>query len=179
VGEKTEPGAIRLLRAEINSAGPISSFQEELAPLTLLYARNERGKTTIVENLVACLFRQRKDGLHRTLRRDIIGASRVTVQGISRKPVVLTSLAGRKKLDDLIEDLGWTVPPSLFDLLVVKGAELEVLKQQGGLTRSYLKSLVSRQRLYETLRDRLPGEVKYTALEDGVLTGSRRGSYKS
>jgi hypothetical protein len=180
VRDKSQPGAIRLLRAEISSAGPIGSFQEDLAPLTLLYAHNERGKTTIVENLVACLFRQRKESLHKTLRRDFIGASRVTVEGISKKPVVLTSLAGRKKLDDLIEDLGWSVPPSLFDLLVVKGAELEVLRQQGGLTRSYLKSLVSRQRLYETLRDRLPGEVGYTALEDGVLIARRRiGSYKS
>ena len=52
---------IHLDRVEINSAGPIGSFRAELAPLTVFYARNERGKTTIVENLVACLFQHAAD----------------------------------------------------------------------------------------------------------------------
>ena len=174
-----DSGQIHLHSIEINSAGPIANFQTELSPLTLVYAPNERGKTTIVENLVACLFAQRKDGMQ--LRRDFIGAARVTVRGISKKPVVFSSQAGRKrKIDDLIETLQWPVPPSLFDLLVVKGAELEILRQQGGLTRSYLKSLMTREKLYETLRERLPGEIGYTEFEGGVLIPKRRiGAYKS
>jgi VIT1/CCC1 family predicted Fe2+/Mn2+ transporter len=175
---KAGSGRIHLDGVEINSAGPIGSFRAELAPLTVVYARNERGKTTIVENLVACLFRQRKGGMQ--LRRDFIGASRVTVKGISKKPATFTSLAGRRKIDDLIETLGWPFPPSLFDLLVVKGAELEILGQQGGLTRSYLKSLVTAERLYETLRDRLPSEIGYTELKEGILIPKRRiGAYKT
>lgn len=176
---KADSRGIQLASVEINAAGPIGSFRAELSPLTLVYARNERGKTTIVENLVACLFRQRKDGMQ--LRRDFIGAARVTVRGISKKPTVFSSLAGRKrKVDDLIETLSWPFPPSLFDLLVVKGAELEILKQQGGVSRSYLKSLVSRERLYETLRDRLPSEIGYTELKDGFLIPKRRiGAYKN
>jgi uncharacterized protein YhaN len=175
---KAGSGRIHLDDVEINSAGPIGSFRAELAPLTVVYARNERGKTTIVENLVACLFRQRKGGMQ--LRRDFIGASRVTVKGISKKPVTFTSLTGRRKIDDLIETLDWPIPPSLFDLLVVKGAELEILGQQGGLTRSYLKSLVTAERLYETLRDRLPSEIGYTELKEGILIPKRRiGAYKT
>jgi hypothetical protein len=176
---KADSAKVHLGSVEINSAGPIGSFHTELAPLTLIYARNERGKTTIVENLVACLFRQRKDGMH--LRRDFVGAARVSVGGISRKPTVFSSLSGsKKKVDDLIETLGWPFPPSLFDLLVVKGAELEILRQQGGLTRGYLKSLITRERLYETLQDRLPSEIGYTELKDGVLIPKRRiGAYKT
>ena len=174
-----DSGKVHLHSIEINSAGPITSFQTELSPLTLVYALNERGKTTIVENLVACLFTQRKDGMQ--LRRDFIGAARVTVRGISKKPVVFSSHAGKKrKIDDLIETLQWPLPPSLFDLLVVKGAELEILRQQGGLTRSYLKSLMTRERLYETLQQRLPGEIGYTEFERGVLIPKRRiGAYKT
>jgi len=176
---KTDPGKIHLESVEINSAGPIGSFREQLSALTLIYAGNERGKTTIVENLVASLFAPRKERMQ--LRRDFLGAARVTVRGISKKPAVFSSLEGSKrKLDDLIETQGWLFPPSLFDLLVVKGAELEVLKIRGGLSRSYLKSLVSRERLYETLRDRLPGEIGYTELQDGLLIAKRRvGAFKS
>ena len=176
---KRDPGKIHLEDVEINSAGPIGGFREQLSALTLIYAGNERGKTTIVENLVASLFAQRKERMQ--LRRDFVGAARVTVRGISKKPMLFSSLGGRKrKLDDLIETQGWLFPPSLFDLLVVKGAELEILKIQGGLTRSYLKSLITRERLYETLRDRLPGEIGYTELREGLLIAKRRiGAYKS
>jgi uncharacterized protein YeeX (DUF496 family) len=171
---------IRLGRVEIDSAGPIGRFHADLAPLTLIYAGNERGKTTLVENLVACLFRQRKEGVYPLVRRDFIGASRVTVQGISKKTAIFTSLAHREKLDDLMETVGWILPRGLFDLLVVRAAELEIVRQQGGLIRRYLKSLVSREELYETLRDRLPGEVSYTKLKEGVLVPMRRiGSYKT
>jgi len=174
------PEHIRLETVEINAAGPVASFRETMAPLTVVYACNERGKTTIVENLIACLFRERKDGLHPSLRREFIGASRVTVRGISSKAESFTSVRSRKKIDDLIETLESPFPPNLFDLLVVKGAELEILKQSGGITRSYLKSLMSRQRLYETLRDRLPSEVGYTELQDGILVPKRRtGGYKT
>jgi hypothetical protein len=176
---KADSGKVHLHGVEINSAGPIGNFRAELSPLTLVYARNERGKTTIVENLVACLFGQRKDGLQ--LRRDFLGAARVTVRGISQKPTIFSYPTGRKrKIGDLIDTMGWPFPPSLFDLLVVKGAELEILRQQGGLTRSYLKSLISRERLYETLRDRLPSEIGYTELKEGILVPKRRiGAYKS
>ncbi len=176
---KADSGKIHLTKVEINSAGPIVSFRAELAPLTLIYARNERGKTTIVENLVACLFAQRKEGMQ--LRQDFVGAARVMVGGISDKPTEFSSLSGRKrKIDDLIETLGWPFPPSLFDLLVVKGAELEILGQKGGLDRSYLKSLITRERLYDTIRARLPSEIGYTELEEGILIPKRRiGAYKS
>jgi hypothetical protein len=175
----TETGKIHLHSIQINSAGPINGFRTELSPLTVIYALNERGKTTIVENLVACLFARRKDGMQ--LRRDVIGAARVAVRGIAKKPVVFSSHAGKnRKIDDLIETLQWPFPPSLFDLLVVKGAELEILRQRGGLTRSYLKSLMTRERLYETLRERLPGEIGYTQFQRGVLVPQRRiGAYKT
>jgi uncharacterized protein YhaN len=176
---KADSGSIHLHSIEISSAGPIVRFRTELSPLTLVYARNERGKTTIVENLVACLFGQRKEGMQ--LRRDFIGAARVKVRGITKKPVVFSSHDGKKrKIDDLIETLHWPFPPSLFDLLVVKGAEPEILRQQGGLTRSYLKSLITRERLYETLRERLPSEIGYTEFKQGVLIPKRRiGAYKA
>jgi hypothetical protein len=174
-----DSGKIHLHSIEINSAGPINGFHTELSPLTLVYALNERGKTTIVENLVACLFAQRKDGIQ--LRRDFIGAARVTVRGISKKPVVFSSHTGNKrKIDDLIETLQWPLTPKLFDLPVVKGAELQILRQQGGLSRSYLKSLMTRERLYETLRERLPAEIGYTEFKGGILVPKRRiGAYKS
>ena len=78
---KRDPGKIHLEDVEINSAGPIGGFREQLSALTLIYAGNERGKTTIVENLVASLFAQRKERMQ--LRRDFVGAARVTVRGMA------------------------------------------------------------------------------------------------
>ena len=173
-----QSGRIQLLAVQIHSAGPIDRFREELAPLTVVFAPNERGKTTIVENIVACLFRERKDGIR--LRKELLGSAKVTVRGIGEKALHFSTVSGAKKLDERIDSLGLGFPPNLFDLLVVKGAELEVQAQTGGLNRGIIKSLVSREQLYETLLQRLPGEIGYTRLENGILTAQRRvGLYKT
>ncbi len=169
---------IQIKKVEINSSGPISSFRQEMAPLTLVYARNERGKTTIVENIIASLFRNRKGGLVPTLRQSLLGPSRVTLQGITDKQEHFSPGKNKKKLDDLIESAG--LSPSLFNLLVVKGAELEILGQKGAFGRGDLKELFSRQQIYDSVQNNIPSEVGYTELREGLLVPQRRtGRYKT
>jgi hypothetical protein len=172
---------IQIQRVELSGCGPLTGFQEELGPFTLVYARNERGKTTLVENLLAALFRDRRDGLYPALRKGLVGSARVMVAGLSPGIEVFTT-AGRRRLEDLLggKTAATGLPPALLQLLVVKGAESEIVRQRGGVTLGFLKSLLSSKRVYARVEKNLPGELGYTRLEDGVLVADRRtGAFKS
>ncbi len=171
---------IKIERVEVNSCGPIATFNENMAPLTVIYAKNEKGKTAIVENIIASLFKDQKDGMYPSLRKDFIGSSRVTVTGISKKPETFTPLDKKRKIDSLLGTEGSVLPKSLFNLLFVKGAETDIIHEQGGITKSALKNLVSKQHIYGTIQKNIPREVGYTQFSDGLLVPKKRqGGYKT
>ncbi len=112
----------RIEKIEINGCGPIDSFSEETGPCTVIFAGNEKGKTTIVENIVASLFRRQRGSVLPELRdSDFVGASRVTVSGIPGGPRVFTPLDNKFRLDNIIENDGKALPRGLYNLLVVRG----------------------------------------------------------
>ena len=172
--------AVRIKEVEVHSSGPVASFKEEFAPLTLVYAKNERGKTTIAENIIASLFRDRKDGMFPALRgSEFISNSRVTVHGLSKRAEVFSPGNRRKRLEDFFTLDSGSLPGSLFNLLCVRGAETAITAGSSGLTRNALKSLVSRQQVYETVKKNIPSETGYTEFTDGFLqAGKRIGKYK-
>ncbi len=173
VGRRGEGARIHLRRVEVRSCGPVSSFDEPLAPLTVIYAGNERGKTTLVENILASLFRDPRDRMYPQVRQEFLGASRVTVSGLEGEEVVFTP-QDRRTLDSHLSAGQRGLPRSLFHLLFVRGAETGIIPEHGGVSREVLKALLSRQQLYESIRRRLPGEVGYTTLEEGLLVPRRR-----
>ncbi len=57
-------------------------------------------------------------------------------------------------------------------------AGVRISSEGHGFSRTALKDLISRQRVYDLVLGNLPTELKYTRIEDGKLTGDRRGRYK-
>jgi hypothetical protein len=172
--------AVRISRLEIDSCGPITRFHEKIAPLTVVYGANERGKTTIVENVVAALFRERRDGLVPAGRGATLGSARVHVTGLGRRAEVFSPLDKRRRLDELLLKQNAGLPASLFGLLVVRAGETEIAAGRGGLDKSLLKGLLSQQKIYEQIAAGLPGEVAYTELTGGRVLAQRRiGAYKA
>ncbi len=171
--------AIRIEKIEINGCGPIKGFSEKIAPCTVIFAGNEKGKTTIVENIVASLFhRQRNSELPSLRDTDFIGASRITVSGIPGGTRDFIPLDKKNRLDNIIENDGKTLPRGLYNLLVVRGAEMRISKESYGFSRSVLKNLISKQRVYDQVKEKLPGELKYTRIENGRLDGDNKGKNK-
>gem|GEM_PF-1232870 len=170
---------IRITDIEIKNCGPIVHFNEPMSPLTLIYAGNEKGKTTIVENIIASLFRKQKNDLLPPLRDAFVGSARIAVSGIAEKPVIFNP-DRKDKIDSILEksEAVSPLPRSLFNLLFVKGAETEIIQDHGGISKTVLKSLLSRQQIYDTIEARLPPEIGYTDMVDGkVIPKMEKGKY--
>lgn len=168
---------IRIKKLEINGAGPIEHFSHSLAPLTLIYGLNESGKTTIVENLIHCLFPGGK-GQRRAndLRGEaFLGQTSVTLETGAGDLVLRPGKGG---LDQLLPDSFGALPPDLYRLLYVKGAESGLESRSSGVSRTMVKNLVSNQSTYSRIRESLPRVKDYTHLEEGRLVGDRRGAVK-
>lgn len=87
---------IHIDRVEISGCGPISRFEEDFAALTLIFGGNERGKTTIVENIIASLFRDTQDEMYPFLRPNFLGATEVIVHGLGERPQSFKPTGGGK-----------------------------------------------------------------------------------
>ena len=163
----------------MQGCGPVKDMEADLSPLTLVYAGNERGKTTLVENMLASLFKDHKDGMYPGVRGDsFIGRSQVTVSIDGNKPETFTPGNRKKTLDEILEKGGVSLPKSLFNLLFVRGAQLEIVPGYGGIDRRAIKNLLSRQYVYDAILDRLEPEIHYTRIEDGRIKPDRKnGKY--
>jgi hypothetical protein len=170
---------MNIQRIEIYSCGPITKFEEDIYPLTVIYAKNEKGKTTIVENIIASLFKNQKDKMFPTLRGDnFIGPCKIVVSGISDRPTEF-SPHGRKKIDDFLVEDGSIFPKSVYNLLYIKGAETEIVKDSGGIDKTTLKRLISKQNILQKIEDEIPPEVSYTSFDGkSIIEGHKKGLYK-
>ncbi len=170
---------VHITRISMQGCGPVKDMEADLSPLTLVYAGNERGKTTLVENMLASLFKDQKDGMYPGVRGDsFIGRSQVTVSIDGNKPETFTPGNRKKTLDEILEKGGVSLPKSLFNLLFVRGAQLEIVPGYGGIDRRAIKNLLSRQYVYDAILDRLEPEIHYTKIEDGRIKPDRKnGKY--
>jgi len=170
---------VHITRISMQGCGPVKDMEADLSPLTLVYAGNERGKTTLVENMLASLFKDQKDGMYPGVRGDsFIGRSQVTVSINGNKPETFTPGNRKKTLDEILEKGGVSLPKSLFNLLFVRGAQLEIVPGYGGIDRKAIKNLLSRQYVYDAILDRLEPEIHYTKIEDGRIKPDRKnGKY--
>ncbi len=166
---------IHIRNIQLKNCGPLTDYELDPKPLTVLYAANERGKTTVVENIVNALFR-RKKGEMPVVRESFIGGCKVAVEGIGDG--LETYSSGKKTLDDYFESGEVGLPRSLLNLLFVRGAETAITMKDEKVSRDALKALFSRQRVYDAVEKNLPSEIKYTSLEEGRLDGQKRGDNK-
>ncbi|MCK5147683.1 hypothetical protein KAR48_13070 [bacterium] len=153
--------------------GPISSIDWKFSKFNLIYGKNERGKTHLVEFFIRSLF---KSSRHWSLR-NTSASGRVMIHGLPGGPMGFSPrTTGR--LDDVWEnDRG--LPEDFSRLLVVKGAETEiVVDADGGIDRSTIKHFISGQQALERIEKRIPKTVQESSIESTRITGSRRGEIK-
>ncbi len=164
--------AIRITEIHVQKLGPIDQLSIRPGQLTFIYVQNERGKTFLVEFLIRSLFRHKG-----WQTRSLPGSGRVTIEGLEEKPSFF-SPSSPKKLEDFLEKREFGLPPDFSKLLVVKGAEVELVQSEGGVDRSVLKLFLSGADVLERIQHRISETLQSASLEKGLLIGKKTGELK-
>ena len=165
--------SIRIDEINVRDLGPLKGEHHfPLDTFNLIYAKNERGKTFLVEFIIRSLFK----AASKWNLREETGEGKISVVGLSEEEVIFTPSKRKKKLEDYLEESLPGLPPDLSKLLVVKGAELELVRgEPGGVNRAVLKEFLSGEALLDEIERKISATVLKSTIEDGVIVGKDVG----
>lgn len=166
--------SVHITEINVQDLGPIKERRIELGPFNLIYGKNERGKTFVVELLITSLFKSASSWK----LRGTPGAGKVEVAGLDKNRIVF-SPTSHAKLEDFLEERIVGMPPNLSKLLVVKGAELSMAENKpGGINRAVLKEFLSSEALLDTIESKIERTIRGAAIVDGEIEGAKAGDIK-
>ncbi|MBD3369043.1 hypothetical protein GF402_01615 [Candidatus Fermentibacteria bacterium] len=166
--------SLRIEKILMGDAPPLSGrFEMEPASLNLVYGRNEKGKTLLVEAMLKCLFRSSaRESLWSP--RDWQVHAEVLLSGLSERPVPM-SPDSEEKLEDYWSDLTPSIPGIAQKLMVVKGAEAGLTEEPGGAGRGFVRRVLSSEDLLEKLDGQISSTLKNASISDGIIEAWDRG----
>ena len=166
------PVSIQAIR--VKNLGPIAEIDWELGSMNIIYGHNEQGKTCLVEFLLRSLFQSTR---HWSLR-DITGSGRVLVEGLG-DDITAFSPDSSRKLDTYWQEHNLGYPSNLARLLVVKGAELEMVRDaDGGVDRAIIRHFLSQTAVLEKITHEIQKTISQASIENGAIVGSNMGLLK-
>lgn len=167
---------IRIENISVRNLGPLEGeLQLNLKLFNLIYGRNERGKTYLVEFILQSLFNRHSKWPMRSIQ----AAGKVAIAGLN-DGLEEFSPSSRKKLEDFLEEDQPGLPANLARLLVVKGAELSLIENSsGGVSRTILKEFLSREAVLDEISDGISATVRNAKIEEGIIQGRNQGEIKS
>lgn len=164
---------IQIEKISVRNCGPIQEFSQSLNDLNLIYSRNEKGKSFLVEFIIRCLFKSKSNwGYLREL-----GSGKVTLSGLDNNPIEFTPSRG-KKLEDYFEKDPRGLPSSLVKLLVVKEGETEIVKDEAGIDKDTIKDILSPRRFLDSIVNKISSTVKSASITDTDLDIRKQGEGK-
>lgn len=163
---------IKIERVIAENCGPLKKFDETFNNLTLIYGKNERGKSFLVEFIIQCLFKpQNAWGKQRTS-----GIGKVIVSGINGDKKEFTTKKTSKKLEDYFANTDNALPLSYFPLLVVKEGETKIdTDKEGGISKDTIMELLSSRRTFETLKSKISPTINDSKITHDGIEISKRG----
>lgn len=166
--------SVRIDRILVGDAPPLSGrFEMEPASLNLVYGKNEKGKTLLLEAVLKCLFRSSaRESLWST--REWEARAEVLVSGLSERPVLM-SPDSEQKLEDHWSSLSPSIPGIAQRLMVLKGADAGLSEEAGGAGRDFVRSVLSSEDLLEKLEERISSTLKNASISDGIVDAWDRG----
>jgi len=169
---------MKIKKISLKNCGPINELNEDLTNLNVIYGRNEQGKSFLVEFLIKCLF---KNSSHWGYLRNIKGSrGKVILQGLGEGEVEfsLPSQSKKKpKLEDYFEKDPRGLPPSLSKLLVVKGGEFEIVKNEAGVDKNFIKDILSGKRILDLIKKNISPTIQNATIEERISI-SKKGEGK-
>ena len=158
--------SVRIKEIHVQNLDPITKVSMKLGVFNLIYGRNEKGKTLLVEFLIRSLFKNPKLWALRPGR----GSGKVLVDGLGEK-IVEFKPASEYKMEDFWEKEASGLPPDFSKLLVVKGAEVELADRTVGIDKAVLKCYLSSQEVLDEIDSQILKTVGEMKVEKGVLVG--------
>ncbi len=159
---------IRIRSIRIQDMGPLTPVSLDLGLFNLIYGKNERGKTCIVEFIVRSLFRNAR--LFNV--RGFSGKGHLTLSGLGEKETRFSPGEGKKLEEYWVED-GQGFPLDFSRLLVVKGAETELADSGGGVDKAILRSFLSRQEVLDQIRKGMSPHYEKLEIRAGEILGNK------
>ncbi|MCH8954482.1 hypothetical protein IIA28_04080 [candidate division KSB1 bacterium] len=166
--------SVAIKEIHVRNLGPHRQFSTELGQFNLIFGHNEEGKTFLVEFIIRSLFRQSNQW---TLR-DQKGTGKVILQGLSNGQLVEFSPDSPKKLEDYWEEAKTGLPADFSKLLVVKGAEVEIVDVEGGVDKNIMKRLLSGKNVLDKIQNRISKILQKSKLENNSPIGPKTGEIK-
>jgi len=166
--------SVAIKEIHVQNLGPHRQFSTELGQFNLIFGHNEEGKTFLVEFIIRSLFRQSNQW---TLR-DQKGTGKVILQGLSNGQLVEFSPDSPKKLEDYWEEAKTGLPADFSKLLVVKGAEVEIVDVEGGVDKNIMKRLLSGKNVLDKIQNRISKILQKSKLENNSPIGPKTGEIK-
>ncbi|MCM8826889.1 MAG: hypothetical protein NC904_05150 [Candidatus Omnitrophica bacterium] len=161
---------IKIEKISVKDCGPINEFNENLVGLNLIYSKNEKGKSFLVEFVIQCLFKNKNNWGY--LRE--VGNGKVSIVGLENKSVEFMPNS-RKKLEDYFEKDPKGLPQSLTKLLVVKEGETEIVKDETGIDKNTIKEILSSRRILDLIDNKISATVKEAKIKEDILDISKKG----
>jgi len=155
----------------VQNLGPHTQFSTELRQFNLIYGHNENGKTFLVEFIIRSLFRHSAQWNLRSQK----GKGKVVLNGLSNGNADEFSPDSSKKLEDYWDEANTGLPADFSKLLVVKGAEVEIVDVAGGVDKNIMKRLLSGKNVLETVQKRISTTIQESHIENSVINGAKRG----
>ena len=162
---------VAIQEIHIQNLGPHTHFSTELGKFNLIFGHNEKGKTYLVEFIIRSIFRHANQWNLRTQK----GKGKVVLSGLSNGKAVEFSPDSSKKLEDYWDEAKTGLPADFSRLLVVKGAEVEIVDVAGGVDKNILKRLLSGKNVLETVQKRISKTIQESQIENSVINGPKRG----
>jgi uncharacterized protein YhaN len=163
--------SVYIKEIHVRNLGPVDHFSFHLGKLNLIYGHNENGKTYLAEFIIRSLFRNP----HGWKVRGELGTGKVILSGLPDSVSQEFSPGSPNKLEDCWDEQNKGLPPDFSKLLVVKGAEVEIAKVDGGVDRAVIKRLLSSKEILDRIQGKISKTILESKLQSGVITGPKRG----
>jgi uncharacterized protein YhaN len=141
--------SIYIKQLKLRNAGPISSEQTfSFSPFTLVYGKNESGKTSMLEGLIRSLFLSRSSQSIYGIRGDDFKHMKAWVQMQVNGKDITYQTGDSTTLYDTFDSTPDTVPADLTDLLIARAGDVSFPGADTDLDKKTLHSFLSKEQTY-------------------------------
>ncbi|MCX7679442.1 MAG: hypothetical protein N2316_09510 [Spirochaetes bacterium] len=165
---------IRIKEVSVENCGPIAQLEENFSDINLIYGKNEKGKSYLVEFIIQSLFKNKSSW------------QRLRQQGNGRLVLSINdelknfTIRQRLRLEDFFANPSDPFPPLLFPLLVVKEGETKIVaSDEAGIDKTTIADLFSRRKIFETILSKISSTIKSAELSADHINIQNRGEGKN